>query len=158
MDVQELIDRQEIIDRLNRYAELVDTGRPRDVPGEIFADEMVEDHGGGAIHTTHEALADFLEQAIAPFDSCMHYNTNFQIEVDGDRATSRTSYLAVHWLKGGDDAETRAAEWAAAGIYLDVWRRTPAGWRIEHRRRRNVGLSPAVIGSRPRHLVDLTAP
>lgn len=52
-----------------------------------------------------------------------HHVTNIVIDVDGDTARMRSKILAVL-----DDGT------AISGTYIDEARRTPAGWRLTHRR------------------------
>ena len=57
-----------------------------------------------------------------------HFVMNSLIEVDGDRATARTSYLVVLQAKGASLVPS------VAGTYEDVLVRTSAGWRFRERR------------------------
>lgn len=151
-DTGPAMDRRAIVDVLHRYAVLLDTGQSARIPAEVFAPDAVEDHGAGLAPTRGaEALAAWLSSALAPFAAVMHALSTIVVEVEGDRATSRTYYQAFHWLAEGGDPDG-AVDWMSVGLYLDEWRRTDAGWRIAHRRRRNVGPGSDVIGRRPHHL------
>jgi hypothetical protein len=158
VDLQEFVDRQHILERLYKYCDLLDCGRPQDVAVEVFTDDVVEDHGEGLpVHHGAAALVEYLTKALEPFAGCMHLLTNHVISVDGDHATSTSYYLALHWF-AQDGVGAREADWISAGRYVDSWRRTPQGWRVEARRRENVGPSSVVAGVRPDHLVAMRRP
>jgi hypothetical protein len=57
-----------------------------------------------------------------------HFIMNSLIEVDGDRAKARTSYLVVLKAVGAGLMPS------VAGTYEDVLVRTPGGWRFRERR------------------------
>ena len=60
-----------------------------------------------------------------PLDVSQHMVSTHQFAVDGDRATGRCYLHAQHVAGGG--------QFVVAGRYEDRYRRTPDGWRIEHR-------------------------
>jgi SnoaL-like domain len=57
-----------------------------------------------------------------------HFIMNSLIQLDGDRATARTSYLVVLQATGAGLVPS------VAGTYEDVLVRTPDGWRFRERR------------------------
>ena len=57
-----------------------------------------------------------------------HFIMNSLIQLDGDRATARTSYLVILQAAGA------ALVPSVAGTYEDMLVRTPAGWRFRERR------------------------
>lgn len=57
-----------------------------------------------------------------------HFIMNSLIQLDGDRATARTSYLVVLQAAGAGLVPS------VAGTYTDVLVRTPDGWRFRERR------------------------
>lgn len=63
-----------------------------------------------------------------------HHNVfNFRIEVDGDRASARAHFYAVH-----HGVHRCAGEhYTCWGEYDDVFVRTATGWRVAHRTYRN---------------------
>lgn len=146
-----LEDQQAITAALYHYAELLDTGRASLIPDEVFTEDLVEDHGAGLEPTRGaEDFATWLVAALEPIEALMHVLSNITVQVDGDAATSRTYYQAFHWLVDG--TRDGVVDWMSVGMYLDEWRRTSNGWRIHHRRRRDVGPGSDVIGRRPPHL------
>jgi len=155
---QECEDHRAITDKINLYAELIDTGRAREAVREVFASDALEDHGEGITPCRGwDEIGAMLEKATAPFRGRIHLNTNISIILDGDVARSRSYYQALFWFEEGDSPERRLApaDWVSAGVYTDEWRRFDDGWRITTRLRRNMGLSSVVLGSRPRHLLEM---
>jgi len=57
-----------------------------------------------------------------------HFIMNSLIQLDGDRATARTSYLVVLQATGAGLVPS------VAGTYEDALVRTPGGWRFRERR------------------------
>ncbi len=51
--------------------------------------------------------------------------------LDGDTATARTDFFAIHKVKTGD---AKGERFDSAGAFHDVLVRTEDGWRIKHRR------------------------
>jgi hypothetical protein len=150
-----LWDHHEITKVLNDYAYLIDTGRFEEAAAAVFTPDAIEDHGfGSAIHHGRAEIAKFLRDALTPFEAAQHSLSNFMIEVDGDKASSRTYLQGYHWLKTDGPAE-RAADYVAVGLYIDEWQRTAEGWRIKHRKRRALGRSPLGFGARPKHLLAM---
>jgi hypothetical protein len=56
-----------------------------------------------------------------------HYIMNSLIQLDGDRATARTSYLVILQAAGAGLVPS------VAGTYMDALMRTPDGWRFRER-------------------------
>jgi hypothetical protein len=153
-------DHRAITDKINLYAELIDTGRAQEAVRAVFAEDALEDHGEGIKPCRGwTEIGDMLERATAPFRGRIHLNTNIVIRLDGDVASSRSCYQAIFWFDEGE-AEARRlapADWVSAGVYTDEWCRYDDGWRITTRVRRNRGLSSVVLGGRPQHLLDMRA-
>jgi hypothetical protein len=57
-----------------------------------------------------------------------HFIMNSLIQLDGDRATARTSYLVILQAAGAGLVPS------VAGTYVDALLRTPDGWRFRERR------------------------
>ena len=72
-----------------------------------------------------EAIKERIRDALVPLDVSQHMVSTHQFAVDGDRATGRCYLHAQHVAGGG--------QFVVAGRYEDRFRRTPDGWRIEHR-------------------------
>ena len=86
-------------------------------------------------------VAAMIESAMADqYGPTQHFMGNHECTVDGDRAQVETYCLAIHqYLDESKDGGTRPT---SALRYLDVFLRTPVGWRISHRRAaRDVAMS-----------------
>jgi hypothetical protein len=82
-----------------------------------------------------------MEEAHAGMGPTQHLLSNFQVEVDGDRASSVTYVHSVTVLASHPD------DWIdTIGIYEDRLRRGPDGWLIANRtfRRTRMILSPSM--------------
>lgn len=117
------IDRIEIHELLNRYAHAIDF-MDWELLEEVFTEDAVADYSSAgeyvevdSVREGRDRIIEYYEAALAPFAGVLHFMTNHLVEIDGDRARTR-SYM--HVLNVG-----------MGGIYRCVCRRTGAGWRIE---------------------------
>ena len=78
-------------------------------------------------------VAAMIEAAMADqYGPTQHFMGNHECKLDGDRAAVETYCIAIHqYLEETKEGGTRPT---SALRYIDVFVRTPAGWRIEHRR------------------------
>ena len=131
-------DRQDISDVLVRYATGIDR---RDWPlfRTVFTDDCELDYGVIGTWQGVDAVADFMEKTNALAGHTLHRLTNQVIEVDGDKALSRT-YVDALIMVGDEGAGVNGI-----GFYDDEIVRTPDGWRIARRRFTNVRVS--TVGS-----------
>jgi len=129
--LRRLDDREAIRELHNRYCFIQDRGHSshseRDVQAflALCVPEIVWDNSpdGTRAHRGHEAVAAYLRQLWARFDSCMHFVHNLSIAFDSDeRACGRSSFDAVGDIEG--------EAFVAAGYYEDEYQRTEAGWRF----------------------------
>ena len=121
-----LDDRQAIVDLLNRFAAVLD-GRRWDRLGEVFTDESVAYRGESV------GLHDIEQEIRSHLGGCgpsQHLLGNYQVRVDGDRATSVTKARVLHQGLG----ERSDLTFECLGDYHDDHVRTPSGWRIARRR------------------------
>jgi hypothetical protein len=78
---------------------------------------------GSRAHGGHVAVAAYLRQLWARFDSCMHFVHNLLITFEtDDRAAGRSSFEAVGDIAG--------EAFVAAGYYEDRYVRSDAGWQF----------------------------
>lgn len=93
-----------------------------------FADNAVMTRGGRDIVGMAALRADRAERYQGKTGDVgrRHMNGSFLITATQDGATARTYYLLL-------DVTSRQPTMIASGYYLDVFVRTPAGWRIGHR-------------------------
>ena len=145
--LQELLDRQAIVDCLHRYARGVDRG-DEELIRSAYHPDAVEDHGayiGGV-----DGLVDFLAAAHRPFDAYQRFVTNTTVDLDGDAAHVESYYLCV--LRD-DDAGRLLVN---GGRYVDRFERRGGDWRIA-RRVVVVEWEQAGEGGRPRYPVMVPA-
>lgn len=123
-------DREEIEQLLYRYAWMVDR-RDWELMDEVFAEGGSVDYTstGGQQGPYRETLR-WLARALEPWPANLHFITNLQVEIHGDRAHSRCYFLApmARFLPDGSQEVV-----TTAGLYLDELVRTPVGWRIAKR-------------------------
>lgn len=128
--LQQLYDRMEIIDTMNRYATSVDT-RDWDLFLTCYTDEMIADMVSVGFEKPMTLPAtDFLaiiRQAVSPFDSTQHLISNHVIDIDGDGATCVCYLQAQHFSQ--DDTGPHSL--LIGGYYSNSLIRTKAGWRID---------------------------
>jgi len=134
------VDREEIVALLIRYARAIDT-KDWKLLRSCFLDDATSDYGGIGTWRGAGDLVGFMEDAHAGMGPTQHLLSNFQIEVDGDRASSLTYVHAVTVLASHPD------DWIdTVGTYEDRLHRGAGGWRIAHRQFRTTRtlLSPSL--------------
>ena len=92
--------------------------------GELFTDDVVYDLtplGGTVLEGVDEVAASARELGVN--SPVAHLVTNIVIDEPGDEVTARSKFLGVR--RDGS---------VGSGVYDDVLRRTPEGWRIARRR------------------------
>ena len=130
--VQELSDRREIEDQVIAYAYAVDFHRWDDLDAIFTPDATLDFTATGGERGTLAEIKGFFDRALNLFQGHQHLMTNVQVSFgeDGRSATSRTACHNPMYL-AGEDGQQRVV---FVGIwYLDTWRRTADGWRIESR-------------------------
>lgn len=138
LDLQQLEDRIAIEDCLKRYAHLIDSGQPERVAEAVFSDDADVNLGGIAV-VGREAIHATLTGMMGAMAGVAHNITNILIDIRGDEAEALSRITGWHWFAGPDADPFRPADLVAVGGYQDRLRRTPAGWRIAHRRGMNFG-------------------
>jgi len=120
--LQNLIDRNEIIDVMSRYATGIDQRDPA-LYRSCFTDELERDmFAQGFEQGSADSWVETAMNAVSPFQTTQHIITNHTIEIDGDEATCVAYLQAQHW-----NPENFLL---VGGYYTDKLRRTPEGWRI----------------------------
>ena len=142
-----LIDRQAIVDLVHDYARLVDDGRPDEV-AELFTDDCTfrSTRGRNGTSTGRDAVRERMHLLLSTFRSTSHHVSNIQVTFTGpDRAEGLTYLYAWH-----DFTEERPIGhlWAR---YVDVFDRTPDGWRIAERSLHVTGEKDFAFGWLPPH-------
>ena len=125
--LRDLIDRQQIVELIHRYARCVD--RIDEALGHsVFHPDATADYGDfyqgsgfGAIDAICESHRHLLTHS--------HQITTTTIEVAGDRAASEAYHLASVRMMAGETL-MQVTVW---GRYLDRWSRRDGRWGIDHR-------------------------
>jgi len=121
-------DRLAIQDLLVRYGTSLDD-RDWARLATCFLPDAVADYGGLGEHEGYEKIESICRNALEPLDGSQHYITNFEIEIDGDRAKSRCYLMAQHIKKSAPSGP----HFILSGVYRDELVRTGDGWRIARR-------------------------
>ena len=126
MDLQELSDRQEIVDVITRYTRAVDT-RSWDDLATVFTDDAVLDYSpvGGPVGPPAEVVP-WIERGLAGFDRYQHLIGQVSIALNGDTARATAYFTNPMVSVAPDGAETL---WEVGGYYHHDLVRTPDGWR-----------------------------
>lgn len=131
LSLQEISDRLEIQDLLNRYCHAIDS-RDWDALDDVFTPDARIDYSeaGGAVGGYAEIKA-WLPKALERFPAYQHMVATSRLDIDGDEAAARTILFnpMVHRDEAGGEQVFFIGLW-----YRDRLVRTPAGWRIAERR------------------------
>jgi ketosteroid isomerase-like protein len=122
--VRMLADRRAIEDGIICYGHAIDArdyGRLHD----CFAADVRVKYGDADWLTGPEEAGRYCARALDPLDMSQHRFSSIDVQLDGDRAISKT-YLAAEHVKDGE-------RYTVGGHYVDAWKRTPKGWRITQR-------------------------
>src|SRR5262245_32741391 len=98
--VQELVDRLEIRDLMDRLGIALDDGRVDDLRV-VFSEDVQAEFPPTTLDGLDE-LVEYGRQATDAFDRVQHAITNVVIDLDGDRASVRANLLAFAVHHGGD--------------------------------------------------------
>ena len=124
-----LEDRLAITDILYQYATGLD-GRDWDLLKECFTEDGVADFlEFGGVNEGQDAIVELCSGVLSGLDSSQHLVGNPRVTLDGDQATAVCYFQAQHFLASPAGGNA----YLVGGRYEDRLRRTPAGWRIEHR-------------------------
>lgn len=131
--LQQLLDKDAIVDLVHRYSYLVDHKR-YDELALLFTEDCITDYGPGlGGERVGRAAFRAMFGAGDRFVATSHHNANVLVRFDSaDRATLRTSLYAWHQTADGNTPQV----W---GCYHDVAVRTTGGWRLTARRLRVAG-------------------
>ena len=130
MSLQEISDRLEIQDLFARYSFAIDD-RDWDALDEVFTPDAQIDYAetGGA-KGSFEKIKRWLPVALERFPKFQHMVATTKLELNGDRASSRTILFnpMVHHNSDGSSQTFFIGLW-----YRDQLVRTDKGWRIAER-------------------------
>jgi uncharacterized protein (TIGR02246 family) len=123
MDLQALSDKLEIHELLARYARAVDH-HEWDLYRSLFTDDAEIDYSSaGSVAGGRDEVAAFLEAAIPTLPWTQHVVTNVEVDLDGDEAHVRATFLNPMQLPGVEGPS------CCGGVYRHDLVRTADGWR-----------------------------
>jgi hypothetical protein len=130
--VRDLMDRQAILDCLNRYARGLDR-KDLDMVRSAFHPDATDHHGGTIdYHPAAEALIADWEVRDAHRTFSQHLLINTSIDLDGDLAHAETYFQLIIGLK--PDARPELPRLGlSGGRYIDRFERRDNEWRIARR-------------------------
>ena len=131
LSLQDISDRIEINDLLIRYTKAIDQ-KDWKLLDTVFTPDAEADYvSSGGIKGSYPEVRAWLAKALAIFPTTVHYVTNSEVTLAGDRATARTAVYNPMFFKNPDGS---LHHFAVGAWYVDELVRTKAGWRIAKRR------------------------
>ena len=145
LSLQEISDRIEIDDLLKRYTSAID-GKDYALLDTCFLPDAHVDYvSSGGIAGAYPEVRAWLEKALAIFSASVHSITNSEVELDGDRAKSRTVVHNPMVFPG----EKASQIFTVFAYYHDELVRTEEGWRIARRIEEQILLDGNLPGGVP---------
>jgi SnoaL-like domain len=130
LSLQEMSDRLEIQDLLARYSFAIDE-RDWDALDRVFTPDAHIDYSeAGGASGSYPQIKAWLPKALERFAMYQHMVATTRLEIDGDRATSRT--ILFNPMVGRDDRGGEQVFFIGLW-YRDKLVRTADGWRIAER-------------------------
>ncbi|MCV7179115.1 nuclear transport factor 2 family protein [Mycolicibacterium sphagni] len=127
LSLEEISDRLEIQQLLVDYSTAIDSRRFDDLDRVFTADAHIDYTELGGIAGTYPDVKVWLSEVLPNFPAYFHMLGNFDIRVDGDKATSRT--ILFNPMALGDNGQVMfCGLW-----YDDEFIRTAEGWRMTRR-------------------------
>ena len=130
LSLQEISDRLEIQQLMVRYARSIDTQDYALLDTCFVPDAHVDYTQSGGTKGAYPEVRAWLEKALAPFATMMHMVGNTTLELDGDRANSRTYVINPMGFPNPDGS---VHMFTVGAHYVDKLVRTDDGWRIAER-------------------------
>jgi 3-phenylpropionate/cinnamic acid dioxygenase small subunit len=131
LSLQDISDRIEINDLLIRYTKAIDQKDWRLLDTVFTPDAELDYVSSGGIKGGYQEVRAWLEKALAIFPATLHYVTNSEVTLQGDRASARTAVYNPMFFKNPDGS---MHHFAVGAWYVDELVRTAQGWRIARRR------------------------
>ena len=126
--IDEILERFEITEMLNRYANAIDQGL-WDVLDTIFTPDAPIDYTAmGGVALPFPEMKAWLQKTIAGVPGRMHLLSNIMVTLNADGSASSTAYLFNAM------AFSPEMTMLIGGKYCDDLVKTPEGWRISKRR------------------------
>ena len=145
LSLQQISDRIEINDLLIRYTRAIDQ-KDWDLLDTVFTPDAEVDYvSSGGIKGSYPEVRAWLEKVLALFPITVHYVTNSEVTLQGDRAAARTAVYNPMFL---GNAGGSLHQFAVGAYYVDELVRTQAGWRIAKRREEQAFLEGSMPGGK----------
>lgn len=122
LSAEQLADRQAIVAIIDRYATSLDA-KDYERFRTCFSDDAVV-HYGEAL--SPDEAADYAKGVLSRYAHTQHLLGNYEITLDGDRASARTYVQASH-------VSAEGAIWVLGGTYIDRFERREGEWKIVER-------------------------
>ena len=131
LSLQQVSDRIEINDLLIRYTRAIDQ-KDWELLDTVFTPDADIDYvATGGIKGRYPEVRAWLAKVLALFPITVHYVTNSEVTLEGDRAAARTAVYNPMFLGSSDGSRH---SFVVGAYYVDELVRTEAGWRIAKRR------------------------
>jgi len=141
LSLQEISDRMEIEDVLNRYAYAIDERNFDDLDNVFTPDAMIDYSQVGGDKGNYTHIKAYLKTALAAFQYYNHAISTTRIKIDGDKAETHS----ILWNPMMPNGERGQERFFFCGLtYHDHLVRTPKGWRITSRVEENPYFYPKV--------------
>jgi 3-phenylpropionate/cinnamic acid dioxygenase small subunit len=131
LTLQDISDRIEINDLLIRYSKAIDQKDWKLLDTVFTPDAEVDYVSSGGIKGSYPEARAWLEKALAIFPITVHFVTNSEVTLTGDRAAARTAVYNPMFFRNPDGT---LHHFAVGAYYVDELVRTKQGWRIAKRR------------------------
>ena len=131
LSLQQISDRIEINDLLIRYTKAIDEKDWRLLDTVFTPDAELDYVSSGGIKGGYPEVRTWLSKALAIFPVTLHYVTNSEVTLSGDRASARTAVYNPMFFTNPDGS---THHFAVGAWYVDELVRTKDGWRIAKRR------------------------
>lgn len=125
-------DQLQITALLTRYACAVDSSDWELYRSVFTADAHIDYSSAGAISGSREEVVDWFTANWGLIAWSMHYITNVEAQVDGDRASVRAMFYNPFQVRGLPEQST------CGGYYHHEMVRTDGGWRSRRLREENI--------------------
>jgi hypothetical protein len=125
--LQQLIDRQAIVDVVLRYCRGIDRF-DLELVRACYHEDATDEHG--TFTGTRDEYVDWVAGVLTRFTGTMHVVANQLVEVDSDDARSETYGVAYHW---GEPPGDPRRNFTTGFRYVDRFARREGIWRIVRR-------------------------
>ena len=130
LTLEEISDRMQIDDVLNRYARAIDS-KNFDLLADVFtSDAHIDYSASGGLTGAYPEIRKWLERSLSLFSVYQHALCNTTYQIDGDTARTRTYFVNPMLYKNADGGDHI---FTIYGYYVDELVHTQAGWRIATR-------------------------